>query len=124
MRTFGHSRKPLPGLLDHPQPDQTSTGQRAQPQHCCRSPGLASALRTLILTPPGTRQCGEPPRAREAAETKFQDLVEADIAAAGIPADQFGLFLAFAHEVINRYERFLTFLHRDDQMAKPRPYNE
>src|SRR4029450_1142602 len=59
-----------------------------------------------------------------AAEIKFQDLVEADIAAAGIPADQFGLFLAFAHEVIDRYGRFLTFLHRNDQTAKPRPYNE
>jgi hypothetical protein len=34
-------------------------------------------------------------------------LVEADIAAAGIPADQFALFLAFAHEVIDRYGRFL-----------------
>jgi hypothetical protein len=22
MRTFGHSRKPLPGLIDYPQPDR------------------------------------------------------------------------------------------------------
>jgi hypothetical protein len=33
-------------------------------------------------------------------------------------------YLAFAHEVIDRYGRFLTFLHRNDQTAKPRPYNE
>jgi hypothetical protein len=87
-------------------------------------PGLAKCPAGSSWRRQGTRLCGEPPRAREAAETKFQDLVEADIAAAGIPADQFGPFLAFAHEVINRYGRFLTFLHRDDQTAKPRPYNE
>jgi hypothetical protein len=34
------------------------------------------------------------------------------------------LFLAFAHDVIDRYGRFLSFVHRDDRAARPRPYNE
>jgi endonuclease YncB( thermonuclease family) len=88
------------------------------------SPALPGALRAHLDAAVGPG-CAENHHAlARAAETKFQDLVEADIAAAGIPADQFGLFLAFAHEVIDRYGRFLTFLHRDDQTAKPRPYNE
>jgi hypothetical protein len=26
--------------------------------------------------------------------------------------------------VIDRYGRFLSFVHRDDRVARPRPYNE
>jgi hypothetical protein len=60
---------------------------------------------------------------REDPYASASPLMTAAAAAAGIPADQFG-YLAFVHEVIDRYGRFLTFLHRNDQTAKPRPYNE
>jgi endonuclease YncB( thermonuclease family) len=88
------------------------------------SPALPAALRAHLdkCVGPG---CADNHFAHaKAAETQLQDLITADITAAGIPADQFGLFLAFAHEVIDRYGRFLSFLHRDDRTVKPRPYNE
>ncbi|MGH9216540.1 MAG: hypothetical protein ACRDZS_09820 [Acidimicrobiales bacterium] len=59
-----------------------------------------------------------------AAEAQLERLIEDDRATPGVPADQFVLFLAFAHDVIDRYGRFLTFLHRDDRPARARHHNE
>lgn len=56
------------------------------------SPALPGALRAHLDAAVGPG-CAENHHAlARAAEAKFQDLVEADIAATGIPADQFGLF--------------------------------
>jgi hypothetical protein len=60
----------------------------------------------------------------KAAEAEFQDLIQADVDDSGGSVAEFGLFLAFAHDVIDRYSRLLAFVDRDDPVAQPRPYNE
>jgi hypothetical protein len=47
-----------------------------------------------------------------------------DVDDSGGSVAELGLFLAFAHDVIDRYGRLLAFVHRDDPVAQPRPYNE
>jgi hypothetical protein len=65
----------------------------------------------------------------QAAEDALEDEVFQDLAALGQSEDDFQFFLAFAHEVMDRYGRFLCFINRNQPDAdhpepRPRSYNE
>jgi hypothetical protein len=65
----------------------------------------------------------------EAAEDALEALVAGDIAALGTTPADIVLFLAFAHEVMDRYGRFLCYVNRyqpnaQEPAPRPRPYNE
>lgn len=68
-------------------------------------------------------------RHAEAAEDALEAEVLADIEALGTTEDDFEFFLAFAHEVVDRYGRLLCYVNRrqpDEREPAPRPpsYNE
>jgi endonuclease YncB( thermonuclease family) len=60
-----------------------------------------------------------------AAEDEMERLVLADIATLGQDEDTFRFFMAFAHEVTDRYGRLLGFINREQPSGpRPLPYNE
>lgn len=68
-------------------------------------------------------------RHAQAAEDELERAIERDISTLGQTRESFRFFLAFAHEVMDRYGRLLCYLNRDQPAAKdpeprPRPYNE
>jgi hypothetical protein len=73
------------------------------------SPPLPAALQAHLEAAVGEGCAANHFSHAKAAEAKLQDLINDDIAESEVAADQFGLFLAFAHDVLDRYGRFLTF---------------
>jgi endonuclease YncB( thermonuclease family) len=64
-------------------------------------------------------------RLAKLAEHALEAEVTADMSELGATGATFAFFLAFAHEVIDRYGRFLCFINRDDPSAeRPLSYNE
>lgn len=65
-------------------------------------------------------------RLAEGAHRALEGLVSADLAELGKAPEDFRFFLAFAHEVMDRYGRLLGYLNRDQRGAANRPpsYNE
>ncbi len=68
-------------------------------------------------------------RHAENAHRKLEELVEQDMAIMGETVDSFRFFMAFAHEIMDGYGRFLCFLNRfqeNKNEPEPRPnyYNE
>lgn len=63
----------------------------------------------------------------KAAEKQLQKLIQRDVAAAGSP-EKYRFFLAFASEIMDRYGRFLCFLHQDlpptERKKRRESYNE
>jgi hypothetical protein len=63
----------------------------------------------------------------DAATNELRRLVRDDIAGTGSPKEDFRFFLAFAHEVTDRYGRLLCFAHRnepDRRAPRPASYND
>jgi hypothetical protein len=87
-------------------------------------PRLPDALRAHLLGAVGSGCAPTTFVHAKAAEAELQDLIQADVDDSGGSVAELGLFLAFAHDVIDRYGRLLAFVHRDDPVAQPRPYNE
>jgi hypothetical protein len=63
------------------------------------------------------------------AHRELEGLVSADMAELGQGKDSFAFFLAFAHEIMDGYGRFLCFINRDQPVdgiptPRPRSYNE
>ncbi|MGH2687751.1 MAG: hypothetical protein ACRDKW_02950 [Actinomycetota bacterium] len=88
------------------------------------SPPLPTALRAHLDRAVGDGCAANHFAHAKAGEEGLERLIQAEVDASGVAAGEFRLFLAFAHDVIDRYGRFLTFLHRDDRQAHPRSYNE
>lgn len=65
----------------------------------------------------------------EVAHRHFEDLVSADMQVLQQDRDTFSFFMAFAHEIMDGYGRFLCFINRSQEHAndpepRPRSYNE
>ena len=92
-------------------------------------PALASGLRQYLKGRVGPG-CGANHYAHAvAAQTALEQEIQADLAVMGASKESFELYLAFSHEVMDRYGRVLCFINRnqeDENIPTPRPlyYNE
>jgi hypothetical protein len=89
------------------------------------SPGLLAYLQARVGTEAATNHYLH----AQAAEDALEEAVSADLQVLGQSEGDFQFFLAFAHEVVDRYGRFLCFINRNQPSAtdpEPRPlsYNE
>lgn len=62
------------------------------------------------------------------AEDKLEEFIQADFDEMGQPEEEFGFYLRFAFEIMDRYGRFLCFINRnqpveDDPSPRPLTYN-
>jgi endonuclease YncB( thermonuclease family) len=85
------------------------------------SPGLVAHLEDRI----GPGAASNHHRHAKAAERALEAEVRSDLAELGQAPETFQFFLAFAHEVMDRYGRLLAYINRR-QASEPRPdsYNE
>jgi len=84
-------------------------------------PALGSALKAHLKRVTGQGCAANHAKHASAATDALRDLIQADIDAVA-PAE-LGLFMAFGRDVLDRYGRFLCYLHRDDKASQPRAYN-
>lgn len=88
-------------------------------------PALIEELEQYLRTKTGPNAAANHYRLAKLAEAELETEVEADIAALGVTLDTFEFFLAFAHEVMDRYGRLLCFINRKDSSPqRPLSYNE
>jgi endonuclease YncB( thermonuclease family) len=93
------------------------------------SPALEVGLLAHLQTRTGAGAALNHARHAAAAEDGLEEEVENDVAVLGETEETFRFFLAFAHEVMDRYGRLLAYINRDqpsqDQPApRPKTYNE
>jgi endonuclease YncB( thermonuclease family) len=88
-------------------------------------PPLPAGIRThldTVTTPPG---CAVNHRMHALAAAKaLEAMVQADVDTDPGGVDTFEFFIAFSHEILDRYGRFLGYIHRNDPVGKPPSYNE
>jgi endonuclease YncB( thermonuclease family) len=92
-------------------------------------PPITPGLRNYLLQQIGPGAATNQRNHAEAAEDALEEEVINDMAALGQPEEGFQFFLAFAHEIMDRYGRLLCFINRhqpDPTVPKKRPvsYNE
>src|SRR5215218_10334184 len=88
-------------------------------------PPLSRRLREFLEARTGAGAADNHARHADAATQALRNKVTQDMAASGLDADSFRFFLAFAHEALDRYGRFLAFLHQDRPAGQRKPsYNE
>ena len=86
---------------------------------------LPDGLRQFIEARLGPETAANHARHALRAQRAFEAMVAADIAELDLSREQFGFFLAFAGEAIDRYGRLLAFVNREQHSGeRPRPYNE
>ena len=88
-------------------------------------PGLLEYLRTKVGENAAANHHAHAEKAEEALEREMED----DLRVLGKTPETFRFFLSFAHEVMDRYGRFLGYLNRfqpdeNDPEPRPRSYNE
>jgi hypothetical protein len=89
------------------------------------NPPLSAGLAAYLAGRVGPGAAANHHRHAKAAERVLEATVTADLAELGQTPATFQFFLAFAHEVMDRYGRLLAYINRR-QEAEPRPesYNE
>lgn len=89
------------------------------------APGLLAYLRGRV----GQRAAANHHEHAQSAEVELESAVTKDMGVLGQTAEDFLFFMAFAHEVMDRYGRLLGYINRyqrDPSLPEPRPlsYNE
>jgi hypothetical protein len=92
-------------------------------------PDLSAGLRTHLEARTGPGAATNQYRHAVAAQRAFEQEMKSDLEALGVSEEDFGLFIAFSFEVMDRYGRFLGFVNREQPSSTrptPRPltYNE
>lgn len=92
-------------------------------------PPIAPGLRNYLLQQLGPGVATNQRNHAEAAEDALEQEVVKDVQALSQSEDEFQFFLAFAHEIVDRYGRLLCFINRhqpDPAVPEKRPlsYNE
>lgn len=93
------------------------------------NPGLASGLRKYLKDHIGPGCATNHYSHALAAQAALEDEILKDLAEMGSSRETFEFYLAFSHEVLDRYGRMLCFINRnqeDGNLPSPRPlyYNE
>jgi hypothetical protein len=87
-------------------------------------PPLPRQLRAFLEQKLGPGCAANHAKHAKPATDAFRAKVSKDVADSGLDNDSFLFFLAFAHDVLDRYGRFLTFLHQDRPPGQRKPsYN-
>ncbi len=92
-------------------------------------PPLDAGLRNFLQARVGPGTAVNHRQHAETAEDALEDEVSKDIQELGQDEETFCFFLAFAHEVMDRYGRFLCYINRDqphptNPTPRPLSYNE
>ncbi len=89
--------------------------------HGAFDPPLRAPLEAHLRSVTGAGCAANHHKHAKDAEAKLTELITAD---RDKDPDKFAFFMAFGLDVLDRYGRFLCFLHHDDIANKPPSYNE